>query len=93
MNLQDERSLIGKRASGLLFLREEVVQEGRTTPNLSSFILSVADLLRGNFKQSDYGKIILPFPVLRRLDCVLEPTKAAVLSELEKSAPAVPDQR
>jgi type I restriction enzyme M protein len=51
-------------------------------PNLSSFIWSVADLLRGDYKQSDYGKVILPFTVLRRLDCVLEPTKAAVLAEL-----------
>ena len=50
-------------------------------PNLSSFIWSVADLLRGDFKQSEYGKVILPFTVLRRLDCVLEPTKVAVLAE------------
>ena len=49
---------------------------------LSSMIWSVADLLRGNFKQSEYGKVILPFTVLRRLDCVLESTKAAVLAEL-----------
>jgi type I restriction enzyme M protein len=49
--------------------------------SLSSFIWSVADLLRGDYKQSDYGKVILPFTVLRRLDCVLEPTKAAVLTE------------
>lgn len=55
-----------------------------TDPNLSSFIWSVADLLRGDYKQSDYGKVILPFTVLRRLDCVLEPTKAAVLAEFEK---------
>ena len=48
---------------------------------LSSFIWSVADLLRGDYKQSDYGKVILPFTVLRRLDCVLEPTKEAVLAE------------
>ena len=52
--------------------------------NLSSFIWSVADLLRGDYKQSDYGKVILPFTVLRRLDCVLEPTKSAVLAELAK---------
>ncbi len=52
--------------------------------NLSSFIWSVADLLRGDYKQSDYGKVILPFTVLRRLDCVLEATKEAVLRELEK---------
>ena len=38
--------------------------------NLSSFIWSVANLLRGDYKQSEYGKIILPFAVLRRLDCV-----------------------
>jgi type I restriction enzyme M protein len=50
-------------------------------PNLSSFIWSVADLLRGDYKQSEYGKVILPFTVLRRLDCVLEPTKVAVLAE------------
>jgi len=50
---------------------------------LSSFIWSVADLLRGDYKQSEYGKVILPFTVLRRLDCVLEATKPAVLVELE----------
>src|ERR1700712_2446648 len=52
--------------------------------SLSAFIWSVADLLRGDYKQSDYGKVILPFTVLRRLDCVLEPTKEAVLAEKEK---------
>ena len=57
-------------------------------PNLSSFIWSVADLLRGDYKQSEYGKVILPFTVLRRLDCVLEPTKAAVLAELAKRTQA-----
>jgi type I restriction enzyme M protein len=51
-------------------------------PNLSSFLWSVADLLRGDYKQSEYGKVILPFTVLRRLDCVLEGTKQAVLKEL-----------
>jgi type I restriction enzyme M protein len=57
-------------------------------PNLSSFIWSVADLLRGDYKQSEYGKVILPFTVLRRLDCVLESTKVAVLAELEKRTKA-----
>ena len=52
--------------------------------SLSAFIWSVADLLRGDYRQSDYGKIILPFTVLRRLDCVLESTKAAVLAEHEE---------
>src|SRR5450759_4500571 len=56
--------------------------------NLSSFIWSVADLLRGDYKQSEYGKVILPFTVLRRLDCVLEATKADVLTELAKRTQA-----
>lgn len=41
-------------------------------------------MLRGDYKQSEYGKVILPFTVLRRLDCVLESTKAAVLTEKTK---------
>lgn len=56
--------------------------------NLSALLWSVADLLRGDFKQSEYGKVILPFTVLRRLDCVLEPTKAAVLKEHAKRTAA-----
>ncbi|RPD88419.1 class I SAM-dependent DNA methyltransferase [Luteimonas sp. 100069] len=55
---------------------------------LSAFIWSVADLLRGDYKQSEYGRVILPFTVLRRLDCVLAPTKAKVLAEGEKKAAA-----
>ncbi len=55
-----------------------------TSANLSSFIWSVADLLRGSYRQSDYGKVILPFTVLRRLDCILEPTKDRVLEEFKK---------
>ena len=51
--------------------------------SLSSFLWSVADILRGDYKQANYGKVILPFTVLRRLDCVLAPTKAAVLAELD----------
>ncbi len=50
--------------------------------NLSAFIWSVADLLRGDYRPHEYGKVILPFTVLRRLDCVLAPTKAKVLAEL-----------
>ncbi|ODT98502.1 MAG: restriction endonuclease subunit M [Rhodospirillales bacterium SCN 65-16] len=49
--------------------------------SLSAFIWAVADLLRGDYKQSEYGRVILPFTVLRRLDCVLEATKPAVLAE------------
>src|SRR5437773_12247357 len=51
--------------------------------SVSAFIWSVADLLRGDYKQADYGKVILPFTLLRRLDCVLEATKSAVLKEYE----------
>lgn len=47
----------------------------------SDFIWSVADLLRGDYKRSEYGRLILPLTVLRRLDSVLEPTKAEVLAE------------
>ncbi len=50
---------------------------------LGGFIWGVADLLRGDYKQSDYGKVILPFTLLRRLDCVLEATKPQVLDEYE----------
>ena len=55
---------------------------------LSSFIWSVVDLLRGDYKQSEYGKVILPFTVLRRLNCVLEATKPAVLAELARQEKA-----
>lgn len=44
-----------------------------------SLIWNIAELLRGDYKQSDYGKVILPFTVLRRLDCALEDTKDKVL--------------
>lgn len=49
-----------------------------THTELANFIWSVADLLRGDYKQSEYGKVILPFTVLRRLDCVMAPTRRAV---------------
>ena len=51
-----------------------------TINNHAAFIWSVADLLRGVYKQSEYGRVILPLTVLRRLDCVLEPTKEEVLA-------------
>ncbi|OLE54407.1 MAG: restriction endonuclease subunit M [Acidobacteria bacterium 13_1_20CM_3_53_8] len=50
----------------------------------ANLIWSIADLLRGRYKQADYGKVILPFTVLRRLDFVLEPTKKDVLAAYEK---------
>src|SRR5437868_11442547 len=55
-----------------------------TIKNHAAFIWSVADLLRGDYKQSEYGKVILPLTVLRRLDSVLEPTKDAVLKRHEE---------
>lgn len=51
---------------------------------VAAFIWSVADLLRGDFKQSQYGRVILPFTLLRRLECVFEPSKANVLGGNEK---------
>ena len=50
----------------------------------ANFIWSIADLLRGDYKQSDYGKVILPLTVLRRLDCVLDATKEEVLKKHEQ---------
>ena len=47
--------------------------------SLGSFVWSIAELLRGDFKQSEYGNVVLPFVVLRRLDCILEQTKQDVL--------------
>ena len=57
--------------------RDERTSRSTTT---GAFIWSVADLLRGVYKQSEYGRVVLPLTVLRRLDCVLEPTKDMVLS-------------
>ena len=47
--------------------------------SLSAFVWSIAETLRGDFKQSEYGKVVLPFVVLRRLDCILEDTKPQLL--------------
>ena len=51
--------------------------------SIAALICSTADLLRGDYKQSDYGKIILPFTLLRRLECVLEPTRDAFLRSMK----------
>ncbi|MDA3915284.1 class I SAM-dependent DNA methyltransferase [Oleiagrimonas sp.] len=56
--------------------------------SLSALIWSVADLLRGDYKRSEYGRVILPFTVLRRLDCVLAPSKSKVLAEHAKRTAA-----
>jgi type I restriction enzyme M protein len=52
--------------------------------NNGAFIWSIANLLRGVYKQADYGKVILPFTVLRRLDALLDPTKEVVLETYAK---------
>ncbi|HVF27428.1 MAG TPA: class I SAM-dependent DNA methyltransferase [Pyrinomonadaceae bacterium] len=57
----------------------------------ANLIWSIADLLRGRYKQADYGKVILPFTVLRRLDLVLEPTKKDVLAAYEKHKAQKPE--
>jgi len=59
---------------------------------LSNFVWQIADTLRGDFKQSEYGKVILPFVVLRRLDCILEPTKDAVQQALSGLPTGIDEQ-
>ncbi|MGL4734276.1 MAG: type I restriction-modification system subunit M [Enterovibrio sp.] len=60
---------------------------------IAAFIWSIADLLRGDFKQSQYGRVILPFTLLRRLECVLEPSKNAVVAEHERlNSQKIPEQ-
>ncbi len=49
----------------------------------ANFIWSLADLLRGDYKQAEYGKVILPFTILRRLDCLLSDTKPKILLQYE----------
>ena len=51
---------------------------------LANFIWSICNLLRGPYKRNEYCKVILPLTVLRRFDCLLEPTKARVLAEHPK---------
>jgi len=54
---------------------------GETHSQLANFIWGICNLLRGPYKRNEYRKVILPLTVLRRFDCVLAPTKAAVLKE------------
>jgi type I restriction enzyme M protein len=86
-----ERSLTSKEEASRSGFRQKSRQsQGRATVpeesirNHGAFIWSVADLLRGDYKQSEYGRVILPLTVLRRLDCVLEGTKAKVLERAER---------
>lgn len=72
---------------------EPVLAPMNTNSDRVGFIWSVAELLRGDYKQSEYGRVILPFTVLRRLDQVLEPTREAVRKAAEKHADAAPALR
>ena len=56
----------------------------RNFQQLANFIWSVADLLRGPYRPNQYKDVMLPMTVLRRLDCVLEPTKDQVLARLRR---------
>ncbi len=58
--------------------------DSETIRNHAAFIWGVADLLRGDYKRSEYGKVVLPLTVIRRLDCVLEPAKQAVLKRKQQ---------
>ncbi len=58
-----------------------------TFSQTAAYIWSLAELVRGDFKQSQYGRVILPFTILRRLECVLAPRKEAVLKEAQRLAP------
>ena len=65
----------------------------QTPNNLAAYCWSIADLLRGDFKQSQYGRIILPFTLLRRLECVLQDSKDKVLAEFERlQTTALPEE-
>ncbi len=56
----------------------------QTLNNHAEFIWSIAELLRGDYKQSEYGKVILPLTVLRRMDCVSEIDKPELLAEAQQ---------
>src|ERR1035441_3062613 len=73
---------------------ESAVQKQKLSPpaqSLGAFVWSVAEILRGDFKQSEYGKVILPFVVMRRLDCILEHSKSAVLTASQNLPKSVDD--
>ena len=54
----------------------------KTNANL---IWNIAELLRGPYQPNQYGDVVLPFTILRRLDCILEPTKEQVIAEYKKA--------
>ena len=70
----------GANTAGIRVGWDAVESEVAKARSLANFVWSIADILRGDFKQFEYGKFILPFVVLRRLDCILEPTKDSVVA-------------
>jgi type I restriction enzyme M protein len=80
MSLAGSTVVVGRGPADEAVWHEEChAMSSEKISTLGSFTWSIAEILRGDFKQSEYGKVILPFVVLRRLDCILEPTKDAVL--------------
>jgi type I restriction enzyme M protein len=75
---------LGKSANGRGLGTAHKSGLGKDPRNHADFIWSVADLLRGDYKRSEYGKVILPLTVLRRLDGVLTSTKRQVLEKHEQ---------
>jgi len=59
---------------------------------ISNFVYGTADLIRDKFKRGDYEEVILPFLVLRRLDCVLEPTNDEVREAYDQYSDELNDQ-
>src|SRR5690606_16841108 len=70
----------GLRCVGFCSFSRAMLVNTQSHTQTASFLWSVADLLRGDFKQSQYGRVILPFTLLRRMECVLAPSKAQVLA-------------
>ena len=77
-----EKALESESCEATTVLR--VTSSSETINNHASFIWSVADLLCGDYKQSDYGKVVLPLTVLRRFDCVLSSMKDEMLDAFER---------
>jgi type I restriction enzyme M protein len=65
-------------------MTDTTIETNAGAKNNGAFLWSIANLLRGTYKQADYGKIILPFTILRRLDALLETTKPKVIAEFDK---------
>ncbi len=72
-------------------LERKIVPKMNQFKEKANFIWAIADLLRGHYRQSDYGKVILPLTVLRRLDIVLEPNKKKVLEAYEQHKAKKPE--